>query len=112
MKNQKKTFHFKRSSFDGREGSRPITSIKHGFAFKGEYFTEEENANILLSPGNFNIGGGSKGDKFKYYSGEIPVDYVLKSDDLIVTMTDLSKDGDTLGYPAKIPPVQWAQVSS
>lgn len=78
-------------------------SIKHGFAFKGEYFTEEPNENVLLSPGNFNIGGGFKPDKFKYYKGEIPENYVLKTDDLIVTMTDLSKEGDTLGYPAKIP---------
>jgi type I restriction enzyme, S subunit len=78
-------------------------SIKHGFAFKGEYFTEEENQNILLTPGNFHVGGGFKGDKFKYYTGDFPSDYILKENDLVVTMTDLSKDGDTLGFPAKVP---------
>lgn len=78
-------------------------NIKHGFAFKGEYITEIENGNILLTPGNFKIGGGFKADKFKYYTGEIPENYILKPDDLIISMTDLSKEGDTLGFPAKVP---------
>ncbi len=78
-------------------------SIKHGFAFKGEYFSEQENENVLLTPGNFNIGGGFKANKFKYYIGSFPEEYILRAGDLIVTMTDLSKDGDTLGYPAKVP---------
>lgn len=86
--------------------SRPLdaaVAIKHGFAFKGEFISEHENRNILLSPGNFKIGGGFKGDKYKYYTGEVPSEFILKPGDLIVTMTDLSKAGDTLGYPAIIP---------
>jgi type I restriction enzyme S subunit len=80
-----------------------ICNIKHGFAFKGEYFVDEETRNILLTPGNFQIGGGFKSNKYKYYNGEVPAEYVLSPDDLIVTMTDLSKSGDTLGYSALIP---------
>jgi len=82
-----------------------LISIKHGYAFKGEYFTEEETTNILLTPGNFKIGGGLKLDKVKYYAdaGPITQEYVLARFDLLVTMTDLSKDGDTLGYPLLVP---------
>lgn len=80
-----------------------LINIKHGFAFKGEYFSDEETPNILLTPGNFKIGGGFNDSKFKYYNGEIPEDYVLNEGDIIVSMTDLSKEGDTLGYSAKIP---------
>ncbi|MBD1890479.1 restriction endonuclease subunit S [Coleofasciculus sp. FACHB-SPT9] len=80
-----------------------LIDIKHGYAFKGEFFTEVPNGNALLTPGNFHIGGGFKADKFKYYIGDIPEDYVLSPGDVIVTMTDLSKDGDTLGYSARIP---------
>lgn len=83
-----------------------IMSIKHGFAFKGEYFIEDENENILLTPGNFKIGGGFKADNFKYYNGAIPEDYVLESGDLIVTMTDLSVGADTIGYPAIVPEIK------
>lgn len=81
-----------------------LINVKHGFAFKGEYFSEEPTNDILLSPGNFKIGGGFKADKFKYYKGAFPKDYILKEGDIIITMTDLSKAGDTLGYSAKIPP--------
>ncbi len=81
-----------------------LINIKHGYAFKGEFFRTEPPGDILLTPGNFAIGGGFKDDKFKYYVGEVPEDFVLGEGELIITMTDLSKAGDTLGYPAIIPP--------
>lgn len=77
--------------------------IKHGFAFKGDYITAEDNEIVLVTPGNFEIGGGFKEKKCKFFSGDYPKDYVLHADDLIVTMTDLSKQGDTLGYSARVP---------
>lgn len=78
--------------------------IKHGFAFKGQHITTQETNNIVLTPGNFHVGGGFKSGKFKYYDiDDFPDEYILNKDDLIVTMTDLSKEGDTLGYPAKVP---------
>ena len=84
---------------------KELCKIKHGYAFKGKFITTEETENVLVTPGNFKIGGGFKEDKCKYYKkeGEIPEEYVLKPNDLIVTMTDLSKNGDTLGYSAIIP---------
>ncbi len=80
-----------------------VMDVKHGFAFPGEYIRDEPPGDILLTPGNFAIGGGFKGDKLKYFDGEVPVDYVLSEGDLVVTMTDLSKQADTLGYPALVP---------
>lgn len=80
-----------------------VISIKHGFAFKGVFFSEISTPYILVTPGNFQIGGGFKDSKLKYYNGPIPQDYILKTGDVIVTMTDLSKVGDTLGYSALVP---------
>jgi type I restriction enzyme S subunit len=80
-----------------------VVDVKHGFAFPGKNIRDEPPGDILLTPGNFAIGGGFKGDKFKYYDGEVPEDYVLNEGDLVVTMTDLSKQADTLGYPALVP---------
>jgi type I restriction enzyme S subunit len=78
--------------------------VKHGYAFKGSSIVNEPTNFILVTPGNFRIGGGFKSDKFKYYSdADFPEDYIFKTDDLIVTMTDLSVDGDTLGYAALVP---------
>ena len=80
-----------------------LIDITHGFAFKGEYISDEPQGDILLTPGNFAVGGGFKYDKFKYYRGPISDDYILFEGALIVSMTDLSKQSDTLGYPAFVP---------
>lgn len=56
-----------------------------------------------MTPGNFNIGGGFKSSKFKYFNGKYPEDYIFNQGDIIVSMIDLSKEGDVLGYSAKIP---------
>lgn len=83
-----------------------IIEIKHGFAFKGEHFSDSETPHILLTPVNFKIGGGFSSIKFKYYDGPVPKDFVLNGGDLLITMTDLSKAGDTLGYPALVPHIE------
>lgn len=82
---------------------RDYIKIKHGFAFKGDHILTIDNGIVLVTPGNFSIGGGFKEEKCKFFYGEYPVDYVLKPGDLIVTMTDLSKAIDTLGYSALVP---------
>ncbi|WP_102561145.1 restriction endonuclease subunit S [Vibrio lentus] len=87
-----------------------LISIKHGFAFKGEFFTDKETYDYLVTPGNFAIGGGFKGDKFKYYNGPVPDDYILEVGALVVTMTDLSKQADTLGYSALIPEIEGHRI--
>ncbi len=78
-------------------------SIKHGFAFKGEGIITNDNGVVLVTPGNFAVGGGFKEGKCKFFAGEYSSEYILSPDDLIVTMTDLSKEMDTLGYSALVP---------
>jgi type I restriction enzyme S subunit len=80
-----------------------VIDVKHGFAFNGKFITDEPTENILVTPGNFQIGGGFKDSKFKYYNSNFPNEYILNEGDVVVTMTDLSKETDTLGYSAKIP---------
>ena len=81
-----------------------LIDVKHGFAFQGEFINDEARGDILLTPGNFALGGGFKGDKFKYFDGPAPDEFVLSEGDLLVTMTDLSRQSDTLGLPAFVPP--------
>tara|TARA_R110000751_G_scaffold258181_1_gene357615 strand:+ start:35 stop:1279 length:1245 start_codon:yes stop_codon:yes gene_type:complete len=66
-----------------------LINIKHGFAFKSEYF-RETGEYILLTPGSFYEKGGFKDqkDKTKYYIGEIPDSYLLSKNDLLVAMTE------------------------
>lgn len=82
---------------------RDLITIKHGFAFHGEHIRTEDNGIVLVTPGNFRVGGGFKEDKCKFFDGDYSTEYVLRPGDLIVTMTDLSKSIDTLGYSAIIP---------
>jgi len=84
---------------------KDIVDVTHGYAFLGEFFSEEPTARVLTTPGNFRIGGGIKLGKLKYYSEEGPLDetYTLAPMDLILTMTDLSQMCDTLGFPAFVP---------
>ena len=82
---------------------RDVCGIKHGYAFSGEFFTEEDNNILLVTPGNFKVGGGFQEKKCKFFTGEYSKEYVLNGGDLIVTMTDLSKNMDTLGYSAIVP---------
>ncbi len=83
---------------------KDVATIKHGFPYKGEYFTDVPTKNILLTPTNFTLKGGFQYAN-RYYSneGEMPEEFILHKDDLIVTMTDLSKEIDTIGYGALIP---------
>lgn len=80
-----------------------LFNIKHGHAFKSEYFTDNGEL-VLLTPGNFEAEGGLKlkGDKEKYYIGDFPLDYLLNKGDLLVVMTDLTQDCNILGSPAFI----------
>jgi len=87
-----------------------LMDISHGYAFKGEFFSEEPTDHILLTPGNFKIGGGFKADKLKFYKGDFPTKYILQPNDIVVTMTDLSKEADTLGYSAVVPEIKGKQV--
>lgn len=66
-----------------------LFSIKHGYAFKSEFF-KESGPFLLLTPGNFLESGGfrNRGGKQKYFTGEVPPDYILDKDQLLIAMTE------------------------
>ncbi|HEY4957958.1 MAG TPA: restriction endonuclease subunit S [Caldimonas sp.] len=80
-----------------------LITIKHGFAFKGEHFTDVPTPQQVVTLGNFAVGGGFKLGRGKFYSGPVPPEYVLGTGDVVVTMTDLSRGGDTLGFAGTVP---------
>ncbi len=76
--------------------------VKHGFAFKGQHFSDS-GAHVVLTPGNFNEEGGFRlrPGKDRFYTGDIPEDYILGEGDLIVAMTE--QGAGLLGSSALIP---------
>lgn len=78
-------------------------TVKHGFAFKGEYFADT-GPYVVLTPGNFSPNGGFRyqGDKEKYYSDtDFPQDYILDKGDLLVVMTEQAVG--LIGCPLIVP---------
>ena len=75
-----------------------LVDIKHGFAFKGEHFSNSGRY-VVLTPGNCENSGGfkSRGDREKWYSSDIPEGYILNEGDLLVVMTDLVNTAPVLG---------------
>ena len=63
--------------------------VKHGYAFKSQYF-DSDGPFVLLTPGNFYEEGGyrDQGEKQKYYTGDVPDGFILDEGDLIVAMTE------------------------
>jgi type I restriction enzyme S subunit len=76
--------------------------VKHGFAFKGQHFSDA-GEHIVLTPGNFNEQGGFRlrPGKDRFYIGDIPEDYILAQGDLIIAMTE--QGPGLLGSPALVP---------
>ena len=76
--------------------------IKHGWAFKSQYFGDV-GEHIVMTPGNFYERGGfrSRPGKDRFYTVEPPSDYVLHAGDLVVAMTEQGEG--LLGSSALIP---------
>jgi type I restriction enzyme S subunit len=79
-----------------------LIHIKHGYAFSGEFFSDQRNDNVLLTPGNFHVDGGLyfTGRNTKYYTGAVPREFILANGDVVVVMTDLTKEMAILGRTA------------
>ena len=80
-----------------------VCRIKHGYAFKSEYFSNKGKY-LVLTPGNFKAEGGIRipEGKAKYYSNDFPKEYILKKGDIVVVMTDILQSSPILGSPGII----------
>lgn len=88
-------------------GSCPLgllIDIKQGYAFSGEFFSDQRNDKVLLTPGNFHVAGGLyfNARNSKYYTGTIPPEFILTNGDVVVVMTDLTKEMAILGKTAML----------
>lgn len=81
-----------------------LVHVKHGYAFKGEFFAKE-GERLVLKPGNFPVGGGLRlrPGKDDYYTGSYPREFELSAGDMVVVMTDLTQSAPILGSPAFVP---------
>jgi type I restriction enzyme, S subunit len=81
-----------------------VLRIKHGFGFKGKFFSPDPG-DLVLTPGNFEETGGLKfrPDKDRSYIGSFPDEFRLHPGELLIVMTDLTQEARILGAPAFVP---------
>jgi type I restriction enzyme, S subunit len=79
-----------------------LLRVEHGFAFKGEHFTDAGDL-VVLTPGNFHEQGGfrPRPGKDRFYAASFPDRYLLRKGDVIVAMTEQGEG--LLGSSAVIP---------
>lgn len=79
-----------------------LFEVKHGWAFKGEFFSSTGEL-IVVTPGNFYEQGGFRiqAGKEKFYLGNYPKEYLLSENDVIIAMTE--QGPGLLGSPGLVP---------
>lgn len=83
-----------------------LINIRHGWAFKGEFFNEtNQPKNIVVAIGNFNYSGGFRFEstRTKEYLDSYPKEYELTPSDILLAMTCQTAGGEILGIPGRIP---------
>jgi type I restriction enzyme S subunit len=76
--------------------------VKHGFAFRGDFF-RAEGKYVILTPGHFFEAGGfrDRPDKDRFYVGDFPESFILPKRSLIIAMTE--QGAGLLGSSALVP---------
>ena len=83
-----------------------LVAIKHGWPFKGEYFSEVLTGRpIVVNIGNFSYTGGFRFEStpVREYRGSYPSEYILSPGDILLVMTCQTEGGEILGIPGRIP---------
>lgn len=85
-----------------------MAEIRHGYAFKGDFFSDSKTARILMTPGNISGRGEYLTNKNRYYDDSVGInkDFLLNEGDLVMNLTDLTRDCNTLGKCVFIPKCQ------
>jgi len=75
-----------------------LIEIKHGYPFSSRYFTDTPTDYILLTPRNFTKDQRLSFEQHTiYYDGPIPDGFILDDGDLLIVMTDLTREMAILG---------------
>jgi type I restriction enzyme, S subunit len=109
---------FVRLRFPGHERVKVVKRVPSGWSFdkastffglvKGKSYAGDEITDDLehmpfISLKSFNRGGGYREDGLKYYSGRYKDEQVVRQNDVVVALTDMTQDRAVVGRAARIP---------
>lgn len=78
---------------------KDITKIRKGLTYKSDDYSNEIDGIPLLNLKSIERGGGFNENGIKYYEGNFKDDHFVKNDDLIIACTDITREGNVVGYP-------------
>lgn len=83
-----------------------ILKLVHGYAFKSNQFGDIKTNNVLVRMGNFKESGGIQfKDNVKYLLDKMSYNhkYLLKPNDLVMVLSDVTREGRIIGKTGLIP---------
>ena len=90
---------------------KDIIKINRGVSYSSEEIDCDEGAN-LINLKNINSFGGFKRDGVKKYSGKYKNNQIVKKNELVMGVTDMTQDRRTVGSCALIPHIPGVSVIS
>ena len=82
---------------------RDFVMIEKGLTYSSNDYGDEKIGEILINLKCFVKFGGFNKDGIKFYKGKYEDKYILESNDLIIANTDITRNGDVVGYPVIVP---------
>lgn len=76
-----------------------LIKTRKGVTYKSDDYSDEVNGIPLLNLKSIERGGGFNTNGVKYYNGDYKESHFVKNDDLIIACTDITRDGNVVGYP-------------
>lgn len=87
-------------SFDEASG---FFGLVKGKSYAGDELTDDPEHMPFISLKSFNRGGGYREDGLKFYSGRYRNEQVVRQNDVVVALTDMTQDRAVVGRAARIP---------
>lgn len=100
----KKTYHVKIEAFVPKSPTKylvlkELVSIRKGVTYKSDDYSNADEGLPLLNLKSIERGGGFNKAGIKYYNGPYKESHIVKNEDLIIACTDITRDGNVVGYP-------------
>lgn len=80
-----------------------IATLHKGISYSSEDYCDKNQGYIFLTLKAVNKNGGFNKNGIKYYNGNTENKDFLKSKDIVIANTDLTRDGDVIGCPIEVP---------
>lgn len=78
---------------------KEISKVRKGVTYKSEDYSNVTDGLPLLNLKSIEIGGGFNEKGIKYYNGKYKQEHLVKNDDLVIACTDITREGNVVGFP-------------